>query len=323
MQNIFGNIKLYKADVLSLYDLWDSPVVIVSDGPYGISGYEGDLKTSSELKDWYFPHLLKWAEKSSPITTLWFWNTEIGWANVHPLFENLGWKYVNCHIWNKGKAHVAGNANSKTLRKFPVVTEICVQYVKEAKFDVQNQAMSIKDWLRHEWRRTGLTFAKANEACGVKNAATRKYLTKCHLWYFPPPEAFDKLVSYANKYGKPQGRPYFSVDGVKPLNGKKWETFRAKFYCEYGINNVWNIPPLNGAERIKMGSKNAHSNQKPLELMKLIIKASSDIHDVIWEPFGGLFSASLAAYQLKRRAFAAEIKADLYEIGKRRFENAK
>lgn len=34
----------------------------------------------------------------------------------------------------------------------------------------------------HEWQRAGLPLYKANEACGVKNAATRKYLTQDWLW---------------------------------------------------------------------------------------------------------------------------------------------
>ncbi len=318
-----NNINLYNADVLSLYDKWEAPIVIISDGPYGISGFDGDTKDPKELKEWYRPHILKWTEKSTPLTTLWFWNTEIGWANIHPLIENFGWKYVNCHIWNKGKAHIAGNANSKTLRKFPVVTELCAQYVKEAYFNVGENVLSMKDWLRYEWQRSCLPLSKANEACEVKNAATRKYLTKCHLWYFPPSEAFDKLVKYANTYGDKNGKPYFSIDGRKSLTGTDWEKFRSKFYCEYGVTNVWDVPPLNGNERIKIKSKSVHLNQKPLEIMRLLIKASSDIGDVIWEPFGGLFSASLTAAELKRKIYASEIKKEFYEIGLRRFDDFK
>ena len=53
--------------------------------------------------------------------------------------------------------------------------------------------------------------------------------------------------------------------------------------------------------------------------MKLIIEATSDEGDVIWEPFGGLFSASVAAWHCGRRAFAAEIDSTYYQLGVRRF----
>lgn len=67
----------------------------------------------------------------------------------------------------------------------------------------------MQEWLRYEWKRTGLPLNKTNEACKVKNAASRKYFTNCHLWYFPPVEAFEKLVIYANTFGDLAGRPFF------------------------------------------------------------------------------------------------------------------
>ena len=53
--------------------------------------------------------------------------------------------------------------------------------------------------------------------------------------------------------------------------------------------------------------------------MRLIIEASSDEGDVIWEPFGGLFSGALAARQTGRRAHASEIDPTYYQYAVRRF----
>lgn len=312
-------VSIINDDVLNLYASWPTPTLIISDGPYGIGGFPGDPRKPEYLSEWYEPHIKIWSEKSKPFTTVWFWNTEIGWANVHPILKKYGWNYVNCHIWNKGLSHIAGNANSKTLRKFPVVTEVCVQYVKNAKFIINSKKVQMKEWLRHEWSRSKLPFRKANDACGVKDAATRKYLTKCDLWYFPPVEAFEKMVKYANKYGDKNGKPYFSIDGKKSLSRKQWKDYRAKFYCQYGITNVWNEPPLNGKERIKNGQKSVHLNQKPLKLTRIIINASTDKSDVVWEPFGGLCTAAVACNELKRICFAAEINNDFFKLAIRRF----
>jgi site-specific DNA-methyltransferase (adenine-specific) len=313
-----ADIQIYNADVLSLYDRWLPPVVIISDGAYGLGLFKGDPHSPEELPAWYEPHIKAWSEKATPQTTLWFWNSEIGWANVHPILVKYGWKYVNCHIWDKGISHIAGNSNTRTLRKFPVVTEICVQYVREARIN----GMSLQQWLRSEWQRSGLPFSKANEACGVKNAATRKYLTADHLWYFPPPEAFARLVSYANQHGQLEGRPYFSLDSVKPADAEAWEKMRSKFVCKPGVTNVWREPPLNGNERMKLGTKSAHLNQKPLSQMELIIESSSEYGDLIWEPFGGLCTAALAAYRLGRRCVSAEISQDFYKLALRRLQIA-
>jgi site-specific DNA-methyltransferase (adenine-specific) len=322
-QYSLGNppVTIVNGDVLKLYQSWQPPIVIISDGPYGISGFPGDLVTTDNLPEWYEPHIQAWSQISTPQTTLWFWCTELGWATVHPLLKAYGWEYRSCHIWDKGIAHAAGNTNTQSLRKLPVVTEVCVQYTKKAIFRSHQGELSMQEWLRYEWLRTGLPLSKTNEACGVKNAATRKYFTTDHLWYFPPAEAFEKIVTYANTYGNPAGRPYFSVDGVFPLSKETWETYRAKFYCPIGITNVWYEPPVNGSERMKQGGKALHANQKPLKLMELILSISSDPGDLIWEPFGGLCTGAVAAYNLKRACLSAEIDGEVYEAARQRLVN--
>jgi len=313
-----SGIYLHLGDSSKLCASWPAPTVIVVDGPYGLNSFPGDPPTPAGLAAWYRPHIEAWSRQATPQTTLWLWNSELGWANIHPVLAANGWIYRSFHSWDKGLGHVAGNANTKTLRKFPVVTEACVQYVREAFFRQAGQCLTMKDWLRYEWKRSGLPFNEANRACGVKDAAVRKYLTADHLWYYPPVEAFVGLAEYANKHGKPEGRPYFSIDGKRPIPGHEWERMRAKFYCEFGINNVWREPPVNGDERIKSGTRCAHMNQKPVKLLELTIRASSDPGDVVWEPFGGLCSVAVAAWRLKRRCYSAEILPMYFELAKRR-----
>lgn len=312
-----------------LYPTWPRPVCIISDGPYGVSGFPGDEHRAESLLRWYEPHVRAWSQYATPQTTLWFWNTELGWATVHPLLVENGWEYRCCNIWDKGMSHVAGNANTQTLRKFPVVTEVCVHYVKASLFRCAGKSVSMQDWLRHEWKRTGLPLRVANEACGVLNAATRKYLTADHLWYYPPVEAFGRLVEYANRLGKPEGRPYFSVDGKRPLTGEEWAGLRAKFRCEVGVTNVWREPQVAGAERIQ-GARNGmkykfrslHGSQKPLRFIELIIRASTDAGDGVWEPFGGLCPGAVVAYHLRRKYAAAEIVAEFFIAAARRLADA-
>jgi len=310
----FGNAHLFQGDSLKRYASWPSPAVIVSDGGYGILGFEGDTSDHLELPQWYEPHVEAWAKAIPDTATLWFWNSEIGWAAVHPVLERHGWRYVNCNIWDKGKGHIAGNVNTQKIRRFPVVTEVCVQYVKE----VRIEGLTLKEWLKREWVRSGLPLSAANEACGVKDAAVRKYLDQGHLWYYPPPDAFAQLCDYANEHGKPQGRPYFSRNGQRPMTREEWARLRTAFNCPHGYTNVWQRNALRGSERIKVngnGGPAAHLNQKPLDLMELIINASSSSGNVVWEPFGGLFSASIAAARNGRITYAAEVDPTYFTAG--------
>jgi len=302
-----------------LYATWPTPTCIISDGPYGVNGFPGDHQKAESLAAWYEPHIKAWSEHSTPETTLWFWNTELGWATVHPVLVANGWEYRCCNIWDKGLGHIAGNANTQTLRKFPVVTEVCVHYVKAATFSINDQSATMQEWLRHEWQRTGLPFRLANEACGVLNAATRKYLSPDHLWYYPPVDAFEKMAQYANEHGDPAGRPYFSLDSITPLSGERWSRMRAKFSCDVGVTNVWREPQVGGAERIqgerngmKYKFKSLHGSQKPLKFIQLIIQASTESDDVVWEPFGGLCPGAVISSQFNRQYRAAEIIPEFY-----------
>ncbi|MCY3596312.1 MAG: hypothetical protein OXG71_02585 [Rhodospirillales bacterium] len=297
----------------------------MADGPYGLSGFPGDLHSASGLAEWYRPHIEAWSERSGPQTTLWFWNSELGWATVHPEFVAAGWEYRSCHVWDKGLSHVAGNANTKTLRKFPVTTEVCVQYIKPARID----GLSMQNWLRREWSRTGLPMRLANDACGVLNAATRKYLTADHLWYFPPPSAFARMAAYANEHGEPTGRPYFSADGKRPIGEDEWAVMRAKFDCPIGVTNVWRQPHVSGGERVagersamQWKFKSLHGSQKPLSLVELTIAASTDPGDTIWEPFGGLCPAAVGAWRLGRACHSAEIVPEFYRAAVARLDAA-
>lgn len=160
---------------------------------------------------------------------------------------------------------------------------------------------------------------QSNQACGVANAATRKYLTQCDLWYFPPGDALVAMSRWCTEHGASAGRPYFSLNGVNPATAEEWERMRAKWNHTHGLTNVWQEPPVHGAERVKGGgSAVAHANQKPLRLMERQILASTDPGDVIWEPFGGLCSASVAAIRHGRVAHAAEVRKEFFEIGCRR-----
>jgi site-specific DNA-methyltransferase (adenine-specific) len=327
---------LFLGDARDAYSDWPDPSTIVSDGAYGVGGFPADPRTADGLAAWYRPHVEAWSGRATPATTLWFWNTEIGWATVHPLLAEFGWEYVQTIVWDKGVRHIAGNVNGETIRQFPVVTEICVLYRRSLAFMSSAGVISARQWLRREWQRAGLALSLANTACGVKNAATRKYLTQDWLWYCPPADEMMQLVEYANEHGDPNGRPYYSLDGgAVPVTREQWAALRHPWTHQHALTNVWAHPPLAGLERLKGNRKRSaprvhnpgknatvHLNQKPLEFMRRIVIACTAERDVVWEPFGGLCSVSVAAIELDRRPFAAEPNAEFYALAQQRIAAA-
>lgn len=321
-------------DALDFYASWPTPRVIVSDGAYGVRGFHGDPPTPAGLPDWYRPHIEAWSQHAHPSTVLWFWNTEIGWATVHPLLEANGWEYVQTVTWDKGIGHVAGNVNGATIRRFPTVTEVCTFYQRRLAIPTEDGDMSAQDWLRYEWRRAGLALNRANEACGVRNAATRKYLTADWMWYWPPGDMVVRLAAYATQHGEPTGRPYFSVNGRRSVTATEWDALRYRWNHQHGLTNVWSRPALRDSERIKGGLERSaprthnpstqsatHFNQKPLDLMRRILGATAEPRDVVWEPFGGTASAAVAAVELGAVPYVAEVSERITRIAAERLAN--
>ena len=306
------NPVLHHGDALNAYHHWPTPTLIISDGAYGVAGFPGDPRTPDRLADWYRPHVQAWTAAATNRTSLWFWNTEIGWANTHGLLAEHGWRYVQTCIWDKGAGHIAGRVNTRTVRTFPVTTEIAVLYERYDASRLAGRSQDMRDWMRDEWARTGLPWREANTACGVKDAATRKYLAADDTWYMPSPDKFRALADYANTHSNPDGRPYFAGDPEQP-DHTEWDR-RVWNYVD-GLRNVWTRPTLRGTERVRTpDGKNLHLNQKPLDLIEPLVLASSDPGDIVWEPFGGLGSATIAATIHGRFGYIAEQNPDYVPV---------
>lgn len=61
-----------------------------------------------------------------------------------------------------------------------------------------------------------------------------------------------------------------------------------------------------------------HPTQKPESLLERIILASSNIGDIVLDPFSGTFTTSSVAVRLGRKAIGIELNDDYYKIGIRR-----
>mgnify|MGYP001008960967 CR=1 FL=1 len=78
--------------------------------------------------------------------------------------------------------------------------------------------------------------------------------------------------------------------------------------------NVWDFSRV----RFKMDEYENHPSQKPEALLERIILASSNINDIILDPFGGSFSTGSVAVRLKRKSISMDINKEYFKIGIRR-----
>ena len=80
--------------------------------------------------------------------------------------------------------------------------------------------------------------------------------------------------------------------------------------------NVWEFPRV----RYRMDEYEEHPSQKPIALLERIIKASSNIGDLVLDPFSGTFTTSFVAKSLNRKSIGIELQEDYIKIGLRRLE---
>lgn len=78
--------------------------------------------------------------------------------------------------------------------------------------------------------------------------------------------------------------------------------------------NVWDFSRV----RFKMEEYENHPTQKPEELLKRIILASSNKGDIVLDPFSGSFSTCGTAVKLDRKCVGIDLNEEYFKIGIRR-----
>jgi len=80
--------------------------------------------------------------------------------------------------------------------------------------------------------------------------------------------------------------------------------------------NVWQFNRV----RYRMDEYENHPTQKPVSLLERIIKASSNKHDIVLDPFSGTFTTSYVAKNLERHSIGIDIETEYIKIGLRILE---
>ena len=100
--------------------------------------------------------------------------------------------------------------------------------------------------------------------------------------------------------------------------------------CMWDKGHTWNFGKQNemhnfiessicmGEERVKNPN---HPTQKPLRVLKHIVKIASKPDDLVFDPFMGVGSTGVAALELKRRFLGVEIDRQYFKAANRRLKN--
>lgn len=86
------------------------------------------------------------------------------------------------------------------------------------------------------------------------------------------------------------------------------------YYTEVGIRDVWDIPALRGNQPEVTG----YPTQKPEKLLERIILSSSNVGDIIFDPFCGSGTSCKVAKDLGRKYIGCDISSYACEIARDR-----
>ena len=98
--------------------------------------------------------------------------------------------------------------------------------------------------------------------------------------------------------------------------------FTFNFINQQDMKNVFRFPILGGGERLRDDNTNQalHPTQKPLELIRKLVKIHSNEGDLVIDPFMGSGTTALACRQLKRNFLGSDIDQKYVDMSNNRTE---
>lgn len=288
---------IIKGDCLeSLAKIEDKSIdLVISDPPYWkVIGEKWDYqwRTEEDYVNWS----MKWIEEVARTLryggTFYLFGYFRTLALLVPHLPKLGLDLRQQILVDKGMRAVSGRATKK-YRLFPNTTESILFITKENR-------NFIKPFLKERQAKLGLKAKEINEGLGVKSNGGGMwsiYTGKNVCEQFPTKKLWKKLQKVLD----------FDLE---------YEKVAQTFNPQMGITDVWRDIDFYNEKRV-------HPTQKPLTLIKRLIKASSNKGDLVLDPFGGSGSTAISAYSLERNFITIEQDEEYYNSILERLEEVR
>lgn len=112
------------------------------------------------------------------------------------------------------------------------------------------------------------------------------------------------------------GKWTFNYKKIKEINPEKQKDGKDK-----QMRDLWEMPLVQGKERLRgSGNRALHPTQKPEEMLKRIILASSNEGDIILDPFNGSGTTTYIAKKYGRRWIGIDKEKKYIEAAERRMK---
>ena len=351
-------MELYNDDCLNvLRRLPDQSVnLVLTDPPYNVAVQEtrnGVKKTAEwDRIDNYIDWCVEWLTECQRVLTpngvLYFWHNDM--ARIAQLMEAIRQKtklyFVSFCIWDKGEFRARSWKNrfpdtGTAPRSWFNVCEYCLHYFNTiADSDRARKATGLdrinsnpacykplKDWMADEKKRLDLTDKKIAEyytqATGKKPYMLHHYFQDSQfeiptqdVWervYMPL--GFGKDHEALRKDHEALRKDHEALRKDYEALRKDYEALRNPHHCDEEHCNIWHIPPIPSNNRF-------HTCEKPVEILRRLIRVSSNPGDVVLDCFMGSGSTGVACVQEGRDFIGIEKDSQYFETAKMRIQQA-
>jgi len=227
-------------------------------------------------------------------------------------------------IWDKGS-----KAQNST-RSYVNVTEHLLFYVKGIckDLDIPTELNTVRDYLREEKRKSKVTNKQLNEMfsefynkVGCRDRSVIEHYFSEMQWVFPSKEIYEKILQTTGFFQRDYyelRKEYrsliftFNADDIRFARNPR---DKREFSNEKQLMpNTWYF---NNKQEMTLYD---HATVKPLEMIKTIIKASSNEGDIVLDCFMGSGTTAVACKELNRNFIGIEKEQKYIEIANKRLE---
>ncbi|MCL2224250.1 MAG: site-specific DNA-methyltransferase [Defluviitaleaceae bacterium] len=214
-------------------------------------------------------------------------------SKLLPVLEDAGLSLRQQIVINKGMKSVSGRA-TKNYKMFPNVTESILFLYKDPK-------PFVRALLKDRQKKVGITAKEINELLGVKSNGGG-------MWSIYTGNNICEQLPTKEYWGKLE-----NILGYK----YPYESLSITYNPQLGFTDVWDDIDF-------YEEKNRyHPTQKPQKLIRRLIKASSNLNDIVLDPFVGGGSTAIACANENRRFVGFEIDPDYYAASLERLQDFK
>ncbi|HUS50301.1 MAG TPA: DNA methyltransferase [Candidatus Paceibacterota bacterium] len=215
--------------------------------------------------------------------------------------KNRGDYFGECKIWLREIARILKKSGTFYLISYPEINARLLPFIED------ELKLRFKRWITWHYP-TNIGHSKKNF---TRSQRSILFFTKSKDYVFNRQNIIQhyknptvKKIKERIKNGS-KGRASYDLLGFLDL-----------IELSKGTLDVLDINLLKNVSKDRFNKK--HPCQLPLELLKILVKVSSNENDLLLDPFAGTFTLSAVAEELKRNSIGIEINPEYIKLGLKR-----